>query len=64
MCSKLLPYQNRPTEYKTAVKAFAYYFEPQKCVDHHVYIFRQESQKSGENITEFLRSSSTAGTQM
>ena len=29
------------------------YFEPQKCVDHHVYVFRQETQKSGENITEF-----------
>ena len=40
-------------EYKTAVKAFADYFEPQKCIDHHVYVFRQESQKSGENITEF-----------
>ena len=40
-------------EYRTAVNAFADYFEPQKCVDHHVYIFRQESQKSGENITEF-----------
>jgi len=40
-------------EYKTAVKAFADYFEPQKCVDHHLHIFRQESQKSGENITEF-----------
>ena len=40
-------------EYKTAVKAFTDYFEPQKCVDHHVYVFRQESQKSGENITEF-----------
>ena len=40
-------------EYQTAVKAFPDYFEPQKCVDHHVYIFRQELQKSGENITEF-----------
>ena len=40
-------------EYQTAVKAFADYFEPQKCVDHHVYIFRQKSQKSGENISEF-----------
>ena len=40
-------------EYKTAVKAFADYFEPQKCVDHHVYIFRQELQKSCENITKF-----------
>ena len=28
-------------EYRTAVNAFADYFEPQKCVDHHVYIFRQ-----------------------
>ena len=40
-------------EYKSAVKALADYFEPQKCVDHHVYVFRQESQQSGENITEF-----------
>ena len=40
-------------EDKTALKAFADYFEPQKCADHHGYIFRQESQKSGENITEF-----------
>jgi len=30
-------------EYKTAVKALADYFKPQKCVDHHVYVFRQES---------------------
>ena len=40
-------------EYKTSVKASADYFEPQKCVDHHVYIFLQESQKSVENIAEF-----------
>ena len=40
-------------EYSTAVKAFADYFEPQKRVDHNVYIFRRESQKSDENITEF-----------
>ena len=40
-------------EYKTAVKALADHFEPQKCVDYHVYAFRQETQKSGENITEF-----------
>ena len=40
-------------EYKTAVKAFAEYLEPQKCVDHHVYVFSRESQKSGENNTEF-----------
>ena len=39
--------------YKTAVKALADYFEPQKCVDYHVYAFRQETQKSGENIAEF-----------
>ena len=38
----------RSDEYKTAD-----YFEPQKCVDHHVYVFHQEPQKSGENITEF-----------
>ena len=37
-------------EYKTAVKAFANCFETQKCVVHHL---RQESQKSGENITKF-----------
>ena len=40
-------------EYQTALKAFADYFEPQKCVDHHVYIFHQELLKSGENITAF-----------
>ena len=40
-------------EYKTAVKALADHFEPQKCVDYKVYAFRQETQKSGENITEF-----------
>ena len=40
-------------EYKTAVKALADHFEPQKCVDYHCYAFRQETQKSGENITEF-----------
>ena len=40
-------------EYKTAVKTLADYFEPQKCVDYHVYAFRQEMQKSGENIVEF-----------
>jgi len=40
-------------EYKTAVKALADYFEPQKCVDHQVHIFCQESQQSGGNITEF-----------
>ena len=31
-------------EYRSAVKAFVDYFEPHKCVDHHVYMFRQESQ--------------------
>ena len=40
-------------EYKTAVKAFADFFEPQKCVDHNVHVFLQESQKSDESITEF-----------
>ena len=40
-------------EYKTAVKALADHFEPQKCMDYHVYVFRQETQKSGENIIEF-----------
>ena len=47
----------QPTEgtddYRTAIKALTDYFEPQKCVDHHVYVFRQATQKSGENITEF-----------
>ena len=37
-------------EYKTAGKALYDYFEPEKCVNHQVYIFRQESQKPGENI--------------
>ena len=39
--------------YETAVKALADHFEPLKCVDHHVYVFRKETQKAGENITEF-----------
>ena len=40
-------------EYKTAVKALTDYFELQKCLHHHVYVFRQETQKCGENIPEF-----------
>ena len=40
-------------EYKTAIKALTNYFEPQKCIDHHVYVFCQETQRSGENITKF-----------
>ena len=44
---------DKSDEYRTAVKAFADYFEPHNCVDHLVCIFRQESQKSGENISEF-----------
>ena len=28
-------------EYKIAVKALTDHFEPRKCVDHHVYVFRQ-----------------------
>ena len=39
--------------YETAVTALADHFEPQKCVDHHVYVFRKETQKAGENITGF-----------
>lgn len=46
-----------PTEesdaYQTAVKALTDHFEPQKCLDHHVYVFRRETQRAGENITEF-----------
>lgn len=40
-------------EYKVTVKALADYFEPPKCVDHYVFVFRQEKQRSGESITEF-----------
>ena len=39
--------------YQTTVQAFINHLEPQKCIDHHVYVFRKETQKSGENITEF-----------
>ena len=56
MCLRSLPFQNRRKEvdeYKTAVKALADHFGPQKCVDYHIYAFREETQKSGENITEF-----------
>ena len=51
-------------EYKTAVKALADHFEPQKCVDYHVYVFRQETQKSGENIIESLHTSPAVSTQV
>ena len=39
--------------FRACVKALAEYFEPQKCVDHHVYVFRQQTQKAGENVNEF-----------
>ena len=39
--------------FRVCVKALAEYFEPQKCVDHHVYVFRQQTQKAGENVNEF-----------
>ncbi|CAB4034151.1 Pol poly, partial [Paramuricea clavata] len=42
-----------PTEgsdvFKICVKALAEYFEPQKCIDHHVYVFRQQTPKSVGN---------------
>lgn len=41
-------------EYKTAIKTLSDYFEPQKYVDHHVYVlFCQKKQNSGESMTEF-----------
>ena len=40
-------------ECKTAIKALSYYFEPQNYVNHHVHVFRQETERSGENIIEF-----------
>ena len=40
-------------ECKTAIKALSNYFEPKNYVDHHVYVFRQERERSGENIIEF-----------
>ena len=39
--------------FEVSVKALAEYFEPQKCIDHHVYVFRQQTQKTGENVNEF-----------
>lgn len=40
-------------KYKTAIKVLTVYFEPRKCVDPQVYVFCQETQRSGENITKF-----------
>ena len=40
-------------EYQIAVKALKDYFEPQKCIDHHVYVFRKEVQKVDESVAEF-----------
>ena len=51
-------------EYKTAVKALADHFEPQKCVDYHVYAFRQEMQKSGEKHYRVLHTSPAVSTQV
>ena len=39
--------------FKEAVKGLKEHFEPQKCIDHHVYNFRKETQKSGETTGEF-----------
>jgi len=39
--------------YDRTVAAITEYLEPTKCIDHHVYMFRKESQKSGETISEF-----------
>ena len=39
--------------YKTAVKAISDHFEPQKCVDRHVYNFRKEVQRPNEKTSEF-----------
>ena len=46
-------YTEGSDECKTAIKALSNYFEPQNYVDHHVYVFRQETERSGENIAEF-----------
>ena len=41
-------------EYTQTLTTLVKYFEPQKCVDHHVYNFRRHSQKSDETVTEFF----------
>ena len=51
-------------EYKTAVKALADHSESQKCVDYHVYAFRQEMQKSGEKHYRVLHTSPAVSTQV
>ena len=35
------------------IKAISDHFEPQKCVDHHVYNFRKEAQRPNEKTSEF-----------
>lgn len=45
---------NQPTTvYDKTVSAFKTYFEPQKNIDHHVYLFRKEVQKSTETVAQF-----------
>ena len=39
--------------YKSEIKAISDHFEPQKCVDHHVYNFRKEAQIPNENTSKF-----------
>ena len=40
--------------YGIATKALVNHFEPQKCIDHHVYNFRKDTQKVGETVSEFF----------
>ncbi|XP_074641194.1 uncharacterized protein LOC141898939 [Tubulanus polymorphus] len=50
---------NRANEFKCAVLALKTHFEPQKCTDHLVYLFRKESQKPDESTAEFYTRLST-----
>ncbi len=44
---------DRAGVFACAIKALKEHLEPQKCIDHHVYVFQKEVQRPDETITEF-----------
>jgi hypothetical protein len=45
--------EGEQSAYKKSIEALKEYFEPQKCVDQHVYEFRKEAQKKDEDVASF-----------
>ena len=38
--------------YKQAIKVLSNHFEQQKCLDHHIYVFRKEHQKTNQSVSD------------